>query len=59
MKRVWIDMQTGQQVKTETFWVLKDGKEAYPTTSSVLLVEKVAAPPQEILNVLAKVVVVP
>ena len=58
-KRVWIDMQTGQQVKTEFFWVLKDGKEAYPTTSSVLLVEKVAAAPQEILDVLAKVVVVP
>ena len=58
-KRVWIDMQTGQQVKTEFFWVLKDGKEAYPTTSRVLLVEKVAAAPQEILDVLAKVVVVP
>ena len=58
-KRVWIDVQTGQQVKTEFFWVLKDGKEAYLSTSSVLLVEKVAAAPQEILDVLAKVVVVP
>ena len=58
-KRVWIDVQTGQQVKTEFFWVFKDGKEAYPSTSSVLLVEKVAAAPQEILEVLAKVVVVP
>ena len=58
-KRVWIDVQTGQQVKTEFFWVLKDGKEAYPSTSRVLLVEKVAAAPQEILDVLAKVVVVP
>lgn len=56
-KRVWIDLQTGQQVKTEFFWVLKDGKEAYPSTSRVLLVEKVAAAPQEILNVLAKVIV--
>lgn len=56
-KRVWIDVQTGQQVKSEFFWVFKDGKEAYPSTSKVLLVEKVTAAPQEILNVLAKVVV--
>ena len=55
-KRVWIDVQTGQQVKTEFFWVLKDGKEAYPSTSSVLLVEKVAGPPQEILDILGKVI---
>jgi hypothetical protein len=56
-KRVWIDLQTGQQVETEFFRVLKDGKEAYPSTSRVLLVEKVAAAPQEILNVLTKVIV--
>jgi hypothetical protein len=55
--RLWIDMQTGQQVKTEVFGILKDGKEAVTSTSRVLLVEKVSAPPPEILNILAKVVV--
>ena len=57
VKRVWIDAQTGQQVKTETSWLLKDDKETVTSTNRVLAVEKVAAPPQEILNVLAKVVV--
>jgi hypothetical protein len=55
--RVWIDLQTGLQVKNESFWLLKDDKEALTSTYRVLSVEKVASPPQEILNTLAKVVV--
>ena len=39
------------------FWLLKDGSKLVSFTKNNLLVEKVASPPQEILDILAKVVV--
>jgi hypothetical protein len=57
VERTWIDTQTGQQVKVEGSWLLKDDQETVTSTHRVLAIEKVAAPPQEILDVLAKVVV--
>jgi hypothetical protein len=56
-RRTWINLQTGQQVKAQGFWRLQDGGERIDYTSQPILVEKVSAPPQEILDILAKVVV--
>jgi hypothetical protein len=56
-RRIWINLQSGQQVKFESFWVLEDGQERIDFTKRVLLVEKVMSPPQEILDLLAKVVI--
>lgn len=56
-QRVWIDTETGQQVKSQSFWRLVDGSERINWTQETTLVEKVDNPPQYILDVLSKVVV--
>lgn len=56
-RRVWIDLETGQQIKEQSFWLLKDGSEEITSTSTTRLVEKVAFPPQEILDMLARVII--
>jgi hypothetical protein len=56
-RQVWVDSQTSQQVKVQSFWLLEDGSKLVSFTKNNLLVEKVASPPQEILDILAKVVV--
>lgn len=55
-RRVWIDLETGQQVKYQAFWLLADGSERVDHTEQVLAVEKVESPPQEVLDILAKVI---
>jgi hypothetical protein len=55
-RRTWINVETGQQVKTESFWRFEDSTERVDNTTRVLLVEKAAAPPQEILDIFAKVI---
>ena len=54
--RTWINLQSGRQVKFESFYVLADGQERVNSTQRTLLVEKVASPPQEVLDIFAKVV---
>jgi hypothetical protein len=54
---VWIDLQTGQQVKRQSFWRLLDGSEKITSTQNTVLVEKLDAPPQEILDILGRVIV--
>ena len=56
-RRTWINLQTGQQVKTQSFWRLQDGSERVDYTYKPILDEKVNAPTQEILDILARVVV--
>jgi hypothetical protein len=56
-RRVWVDLNTGQQVKVQSFWLLEDGSELIGFTKNNLIAEKVASPTQEILDILAKVVV--
>ena len=56
-RRTWINLQNGQQVKIQSFWGLQDGSERIDYTYKPVLVEKVNAPPQEILDILAKVIV--
>lgn len=55
----WIDKESGQQVKWQSFWVLEDGSESITSTKSTILVEKVDTPPQSILDILSKVIIVP
>jgi hypothetical protein len=54
-RRVWIDPQSGQQVQEQSFWRLADSSEKISSTSRYILVEKVESPPQEVLNILARV----
>ncbi len=56
-RRVWIDMQTGQQVKSQSFWQFPDGSQSIFSTKSTLLVEKKGSPPQDILDILSRVIV--
>ena len=55
-RRVWIDLQSGQQVKWQSFWWLVDGSEKIVSTQNTVLVEKLASPPKEILDILGKVI---
>jgi DNA-binding CsgD family transcriptional regulator len=57
--RVWIHMETGQQVKIQSLWALEDGTEQINYTQRVLSVEKVTAPPKEVLDIIDKVVFPP
>jgi hypothetical protein len=54
---VWINLTTGQQIQFQAFWRLEDGTNRVESTERYLLVEKVSLPPQEILDILAKVIV--
>lgn len=55
-RRVWIDLETGQQVKYQAFWLLADGSERMDHAERILVVEKVETPPKEILEILKRVV---
>jgi hypothetical protein len=56
-ERVWIDLETGQLVKRQTFWLVEDGSEAISSATIYTLVEKVKSPPQEILDILERVII--
>lgn len=56
-RQVWLDKQTGQMIRTRSFWRLQDGTERIDHTNTILLVEKVANPPKDILDILEKVIV--
>ncbi|OQY90504.1 MAG: hypothetical protein B6D39_08145 [Anaerolineae bacterium UTCFX2] len=54
---VWINLATGQQIQFQSFWRLEDGTNRVESTERNLILEKVSSPPQEILDILAKVIV--
>lgn len=56
-RRVWIDLDTGQQVRDQSFWLLEDGSDSITSTSNTVLVDRVNAPPQSVLDLLARVIV--
>lgn len=56
-RRTWVDPQTGQQTKTQVFWLLEDGSERITYTTATTLVEKASAPPENILTILSRVVI--
>lgn len=53
--KVWINLETGQQTKIQTFWQRTDGNMINDYTQRVLLIEKVVAPPPEVLNTLDRI----
>jgi hypothetical protein len=56
-RRIWIDLANGQQLENQSFWLLEDGSEKVTSTTSYILAEKVDTAPQEILNILSRVIV--
>jgi len=54
-RRVWINMETGQQVKLQTSQQMPDGTETTLFTQTFLPVERRDAPPQEVLDVFSRV----
>lgn len=55
--KVWINLTTGQQIQFQAFWRLEDGTNRVESTERYVVVEKISLPPQEILDILAKVIV--
>ncbi len=55
--KVWINLMTGQQIQYQSFWQLEDGTDRIESTFHYSIVEKVSAPPQEILDILTNVMV--
>lgn len=55
-QRYWMDPVTGEQEKSESFWLMEDGSEEITSTISLLKIEKISSAPQEILNILNSVV---
>lgn len=54
-RRVWINTETGQQVKLQTSQQFPDGTETILSTQTFLPVERRDAPPQEVLDVFSRV----
>lgn len=54
--RVWMNYETGQQVKYQRFWTLEDGTEHVDYTQRPVLVERVLTPPEGILKILDNIV---
>lgn len=55
IRRAWINKVTGQQVKLQTARQMPDGTETILSTQTFLPIERTDAPPQEVLDLLAKV----
>lgn len=56
-RQVWIDKKSGQMIKSRSLLRFPDGTELVDHTYTILLVEKVDTPPQDVLDILEKVVV--
>lgn len=55
-RQVWVDKTSGKTIKTRTLWRFEDGTERVESTQTLLTLEKFPAPPQEILDLLSKIV---
>jgi hypothetical protein len=56
-ERVWIDLESGQLIERQSFWLVEDGSELVSSTTKFTLVEKVETPPQSIIDILGRVIV--
>jgi len=54
-RRVWINMETGQQVQIQTFQQMPGGTEKILFTQTFMPVERVETPPQEVWGVFSRV----
>lgn len=55
-RQVWVDKASGKTLQTRYSWRLQDGTERVDSTQTLLALEKVPAPPQEVLHLLKQVV---
>jgi len=55
IRRVWINVDTGQQVKIQTSQQMSDGTEKILYTQTFLSVERADNPPQDVLELFSKV----
>ncbi len=55
-RQVWVDKTSGKTIKTRTLWRFEDGTERVESTQTLLTLEKLPAPPQEVLDLLSKIV---
>jgi hypothetical protein len=55
VRRVWINVDTGQQVKIQTSQQMSDGTEKILYTQDFLSVERADNPPQDVLELFSKV----
>lgn len=56
-RKTWVNRTTGQQVKAQAFTRFQDGSERVEFTDRTVTVEKMESPPQDVLNILKRVVV--
>ena len=56
-RQVWIDKKSGQMIKSRSLLRFPDGTEQVDHTYTTLLVEKVDTPPQDVLDILERVIV--
>ncbi|PKN92906.1 MAG: hypothetical protein CVU44_12815 [Chloroflexi bacterium HGW-Chloroflexi-6] len=56
-RQVWVDKMTGQTLKTRVLLRLADGTEQVDHTNTTLLLEKLDMPPQDVVDILEKVIV--
>ena len=56
-QRFWINLATGQQVKWENILIQENKSEVVKDTYQTVLLEKVAAPPQDVFTILDRVTV--
>jgi hypothetical protein len=54
--KVWIDMKTGLQFKSEEYYIFGDGSQEHSYTETVILVENVDTAPAEVEGILDRVV---
>jgi len=52
---VWINLESGLQVKHQSFWLLQNGEEQATFTQHVLLVKNVTAPTDDVLDILTSI----
>ncbi len=55
-RQVWVEKASGKTMKTRTLWRFEDGTERVESTQTLLTLEKFPAPPQEVLDLLSKII---
>ncbi len=56
-RQVWVDKASGKTIKTRTLWRFEDGTERVDSTQTLITLEKFPAPPDNVVDILDKIVV--
>lgn len=55
-RQIWVEKDTGKPLQTRSLWRLADGSERADFTQTLLTLEKLPAPPPEVLDLLSRVI---